>query len=279
VSGTIRLAHSPDPDDAFMFYALTHGLIDSEGIEFEIGADDVESLNRRGLDDPLLDLSALSVAVLPALAERYKILDSGASLGEGCGPVVVAREPLPVAGLRRTRIAIPGFQTSAWLALRLALGATPPAEHRPFDTILDAVAAGEFDAGLVIHEGQLTYADHGLTRVIDLGEWWQADTGLPLPLGVNAIRRGLDPAREAAVARVVGRSIRYGLEHRAEALEHARGFGRGIDSERADRFVGMYVNELTVSLGERGRRAIETFLERGHRAGLVPDPSGVEIVG
>lgn len=275
---TIRLAHSPDPDDAFMFFGLAGGHVDTEGLDLRVEAEDVESLNQRG-SSAEFHVSAASVAALPALAQQYRVLAAGSSLGDGYGPIVVAPRALSLGQLRKLRIAIPGHRTSAWLALRLALGMTPAAEHVDFDKILPAVGAGEFDAGLVIHEGQLTFGDTGLVRVLDLGQWWKGETGLPLPLGVNAIRRGLEPELEAAIARIVGRSIRYGLDHRPAALEYARGFGRGLDRERADRFVGMYVNELTVDLGELGRRAIHEFLARGHRAGLVGDPSEVEIVG
>ncbi len=278
MSDGITLAHSPDPDDAFMFYGLTKRAIDTEGLDFRTEAVDVESLNQRGAAGVEFDVTAFSVAAMPSVADRYKILDAGSSLGRGFGPIVVARRSRDRASLAGARFAIPGINTSAWLTLRLALGTTPESTCVPFEEILDAVEAGEFDAGLVIHEGQLTYGDHGLSRVLDLGQWWTGRTGLSLPLGVNAIRRGLDPEIEAKVARVVGRSIRYALEHRDDALAYAREFGRGITRERADRFVGMYVNKLTVSLGKEGRRAIETFLAMGHRAGHLRDPSRVEFV-
>ncbi len=278
MSEVVRLAHSPDPDDAFMFFGLAKGLVDTEGLEFRVEAADVEALNARG-DAADLEVTAASVGAMPALAEHYKILDPGASFGVGYGPIVVAREELPLAALRTARVAIPGFRTSAWLAYRLAVGAEPPAQHVEFSEVLDAVAAGRFDVGVVIHEGQLTFADQGLVRLLDLGEWWQRESGLPLPLGVNAIRRGLDPDLERRIARVVRRAIQYGLDHRPAALEYARGFGRGIGRERADRFVAMYVNDLTLSLGERGRQAIREFLGRGHAAGWVADPRGVEFGG
>ncbi|MAE69122.1 MAG: ABC transporter substrate-binding protein [Gemmatimonadetes bacterium] len=278
MSETITLAHSPDPDDAFMFYALARGEIDTEGLDFQTEAADVESLNRRGAAGDAFDVTAFSAAAMPAVAEHYKILDAGSSLGRGFGPIVVAREPRGRDSLEAARFAIPGTNTSAWLALRLALGTTPKHECLPFEAILDAVEAGELDVGLVIHEGQLTYGDHRLNRILDLGRWWTDETGLPLPLGVNAIRRGFDPELETRIARVVSRSIRYGLEQREDALAYAREFGRGISRDRADRFVGMYVNELTVSLGVEGRRAIEIFLAMGYRKGHLPDPSRVEFV-
>jgi 1,4-dihydroxy-6-naphthoate synthase len=278
MSEVVRLAHSPDPDDAFMFYALARGLVDTEGLDLEVEAADVEALNARG-DAAELAVTAASVGAMPGLAKHYKILDPGASFGVGYGPIVVAREELSLDALRSARVAIPGFRTSAWLAYRLAVGAEPPAEHLYFAEILDAVADGRFDVGVVIHEGQLTYGDHGLRRLLDLGEWWQQESGLPLPLGVNAIRRGLEPNLEARIARVVQRAIRYGLDHREDALRYARSFGRGIGRERADRFVAMYVNDLTVSMGARGREAIRAFLTRGWKAGWVDDPNDLEFVG
>jgi len=272
----LRLGHSPDPDDAFMFYALAEGLIDTEGLEFEHVLQDIETLNRRA-ENGELEITALSVHAYAYLRDRYVLLPHGASMGDGYGPLFVSRKPMRVEDLNQAVVAIPGLRTSAFLAARLAVG---DFEHTvvPFDEIMDYVIAGEADAGLLIHEGQLTYAGHELNKVLDLGEWWREATGgLPLPLGVNAIRRDLPQDVIERINRVLGHSIRHALEHRDAAVRHALQYGRGLDASLADRFIGMYVNDLTQDLGTRGRMAIEEFLKRGHRAGLVPGPVTIEF--
>jgi 1,4-dihydroxy-6-naphthoate synthase len=253
----IRVGHSADPDDAFMFWALEAGLVDPRGLEFEQVVSDIETLNTWATEGRL-EVTAISMGAYPAVAERYVLLPHGASMGIGYGPIVVAREPLDP---REVEIAIPGRRTTAYLALRLVLGDDVRVRELPFDTILDEVASGRADAGLLIHEGQLTYAAAGLHKLLDLGEWWQAETGLPLPLGVNVARRDLGD-RLADVSAVLGEAIRAGLAHRDDALAYAERFGRGIDRETADRFVAMYVNELTCDYGDVGRRAVEELLRR-----------------
>ncbi|UCE01844.1 MAG: ABC transporter substrate-binding protein [Candidatus Latescibacterota bacterium] len=272
----LRLGHSPDPDDAFMFYALAKGLVDSEGLEFEHVLQDIESLNRRA-ENAELEITALSVHAYAHLHDRYILLPHGASMGDGYGPLLVSRRPMRVEDLPDAHVAVPGLRTSAFLAARLAIGYFAHTVV-PFDEIMDYVNAGEADAGLLIHEGQLTYAGHELNKVLDLGEWWSDETGgLPLPLGVNAVRRDLPEDVLHRITRVLGRSIGYALQNRAPAVEHSLQWGRGLDHELADRFIGMYVNALTEDLGERGRAGILEFLRRGHEAGLVPGPIPVEF--
>jgi 1,4-dihydroxy-6-naphthoate synthase len=272
----LRLGHSPDPDDAFMFYALAQGLVDAEGLEFEHVLEDIETLNRRA-ERGELEITALSVHAYAHVHARYLLLPHGASMGDGYGPLLVSQRPLRVEELRAARIAVPGLRTSAYLAARLALGDFEAAVM-PFDRITDAVRAGEADAGLLIHEGQLTYAGHGLLRILDLGAWWRDETGgLPLPLGVNAVRRDLPEEVIRRITRVLGASIRHALAHREPAVTHALRYGRGLDRELAGRFIGMYVNELTQDLGERGRAGMREFLRRGHAAGLVPGPVPLEF--
>jgi 1,4-dihydroxy-6-naphthoate synthase len=271
---TVRIAHSPDSDDAFMFYALTQGVLDVEGLDVSHVLRDIETLNRAAFDGTY-EITALSIHAYAHLADRYALMPSGASFGDGYGPVVVARQPLAGAELAGRRVAIPGTLTTAALALGLwtrQLGVEVVAEVVPFDRILEVVAAGEFDAGVVIHEGQLTFADQGLARVEDLGAWWKADTGLPLPLGGNGIRRDLPADLQRRLCRLLTESIDYALEHRAEALGYAVRYARGIEDDpvRSDRFVGMYVNEWTRGYGDEGRRAVQTLLDRGHAEGFLP---------
>jgi 1,4-dihydroxy-6-naphthoate synthase len=267
---TARIGHSPDPDDAFMYYAIAMGKVGTGGFAVSQVLEDIESLNRRALRGEL-EVTALSIHAYAQLAERYALMPCGASMGDGYGPIVVAREPFSPADLRGKRIAIPGTMTSAYLALRLYLSGTFSYEVVPFDAIMDEVGSGRADAGLVIHEGQLTYADAGLAKIVDLGVWWGERTGgLPLPLGGNAVRRDLGADAMRALTTMYKDSIAYALAHRDEALAYAKRFGRGLDDERNDRFVGMYVNELTIDLGERGRRSIERFLDEGARAGITP---------
>ncbi|MBN1866925.1 ABC transporter substrate-binding protein [Candidatus Sumerlaeota bacterium] len=274
----LTLGHSPDPDDAFMFHALAKGQIDTEGLEFEHLLQDIETLNRRA-ERSELDVTALSAHAYAFLTDRYLLLNSGASMGLGYGPSLVAREPLSLDECRKRPIAVPGERTSAFLALRLYLGEF---QYRvvAFDRIIDAVRAGETDAGLLIHEGQLTYAGEGLCLVVDLGAWWSDLTsGLPLPLGVNAIRRDLPNDLQLRVDRVLRRSVEWGLAHRQEALVSAAAWGRDLDDARTDRFVSMYVNDLTLDYGDSGRRALGEFLRRGAEAGLLPARVEPEFVG
>ncbi len=256
----IRVGHSADPDDAFMFWAIEAGRVDARGLELEQVVSDIQTLNEWALEGRL-EVTALSMGAYPEVADRYVLLPHGASMGFGYGPVVVAREPLELDELSRREIVIPGRLTTAYLTLRLALGPDIAVRELPFDEILDEVGSGRADAGLLIHEGQLTYASAGLHKLLDLGLWWQEETGLPLPLGVNVARRDLGD-RLPDVSAVLSEAIRFGLDHRAEALEYAEGFGRGIDRETADRFVAMYVNELTCDYGELGRKAVDELLRR-----------------
>jgi 1,4-dihydroxy-6-naphthoate synthase len=274
----MRLGHSPDPDDAFMFYALAEGLIPTGELRFEHVLRDIETLNRWAFEGRL-EITALSVHAYSHVADRYRLLPHGASMGERYGPIVVAREPLDPAELPRRRVAIPGTLTSAFLELQLAVGPIEAPHVVEFDRILDVVAAGEADAGLVIHEGQLTYARQGLVPVIDLGEWWHELTGgLPLPLGANAVRRDLGDETMSRLSGLLRQSVAYGLAHRREALTHAARYGRGLDDELADRFVGMYVNDRTLDYGDEGRAAVAELLRRAADAGLVERAAPVDFV-
>ncbi|MCR4413529.1 MAG: ABC transporter substrate-binding protein [Thermoguttaceae bacterium] len=278
----IRVGHSPDPDDAFMFYALAKGKLDTGRYRFEHELVDIETLNRRALSGEL-ELTAVSVHAYAYLADRYVLCPCGASMGDRYGPMLVARTRCPTADLARASIAVPGTLTTAYLVLRMCLGTAFEEVVVPFDRILDAVAAGEYagrriDAGLIIHEGQLTYAEHRLELVVDLGRWWFDETGLPLPLGANALRKDLGPETIREVNSLLRQSIEYGLAHRAEALDYALGFGRGLDRAKADRFVGMYVNQWTLDFGPQGREAVAQLLGRGHAAGLIPRPVIPEFV-
>jgi 5,8-dihydroxy-2-naphthoate synthase len=273
----IRLGHSPDPDDAFMFWGLASGQVDPRGFEFEHVLADIQTLNEWALAGRL-EVTALSLHAYPFVQQRYALLPHGASMGSGYGPIVVAREPLSREQLAGTRISVPGRMTTAFLVLRLCLGEFDYREA-PFDRILDQVAEGHTDAGLLIHEGQLTYGLRGLEKVIDLGEWWLLETGLPLPLGVNAARRDLGEEALREVSAVLEESIRAGLSNRREALAYAGQFGRGLDAELTDRFVGMYVNELTCDYGDEGRAAVQELLRRGDAIGAFPEPVRVDFVG
>ncbi len=277
---TIRVAHSPDSDDAFMFYALAAGKIDTGDLRYEHELSDIESLNRRALDGEL-EVTAVSIHAYAYLAGRYALLSSGSSMGDRYGPRLVGRSAGPAdrrSAARGKRIAVPGKLTTACLALRLF---QPDYVEvvMPFDQIEDAVEAGEVELGLLIHEGQLTFQDRGLHLWADMGEWWFAETGLPLPLGGNVVRRDLGPAVVAQVARDLKASIVYALDHREAALAHASQYNRGIGEERTDRFVGMYVNHWTVDYGDTGRQAVRELLRRGHQAGVIPHPVAVEFVG
>ncbi|HEX6938214.1 MAG TPA: MqnA/MqnD/SBP family protein [Longimicrobiales bacterium] len=272
----IRVAHSPDSDDAFMFYGLASGAVDTGDLEFVHELQDIETLNRRALAGEL-EVTAVSIHAYAYLADRYILLPHGASMGEGYGPRLVAREPLTRDELRGKTIAVPGTLTSAYLALKLYL---PEADTVvvPFDQIIDRVKHGHVDVGLIIHEGQLTYVAEGLHLVADLGEWWGGETGgLPLPLGGNVIRRDLGPELIRRVSAYLRQSIAYGLENRTPALAHALRYGRGLDEAQADEFVGMYVNRRTLDYGPDGRRAVQLFLDRGYDAGLIPRRIEVEF--
>jgi 1,4-dihydroxy-6-naphthoate synthase len=272
----IRVGHSPDPDDAFMFYALAHDKLDTGDLAFRHELQDIETLNRRALRGEL-EVTAVSIHAYAHLLDRYALLPSGCSMGDRYGPMVVARRPMTVNDLRGARIAVPGTLTTAFLTLRLLLGEFA-FEVVPFDQILAAVAGGRFEAGLIIHEGQLTFQNQGLHLVVDLGVWWQERTGLPLPLGGNAVRRDLGPQTISQISRLLKESIRYALGHRDAALDYALRYARDMDRGLADRFVGMYVNEWTLDYGPRGREAVRRLLEEGHKAGVIPNPVAVEFV-
>ncbi|HEX6204053.1 MAG TPA: MqnA/MqnD/SBP family protein [Thermoanaerobaculia bacterium] len=279
---TVRIAHSPDSDDAFMFYALTGGLLDVEGLEVTHELHDIETLNRAAFEGRY-EISALSIHAYAHLADRYRLMPSGASFGDGYGPVVVARGELAAGDLDGRRVAIPGELTTAALALGLwarQQGIELETQVVPFDRILDVVAAGEHAAGVVIHEGQLTYGDQGLSAVVDLGAWWKGDTGLPLPLGGNGIRRDLPEDLQRRLCRLLAQSIDYALGHREEALGYALRYARGLEDDpvRSDRFVGMYVNDWTRGYGEAGRRAVQALLDRGHAEGFLPRRVEAEYV-
>ncbi len=271
----IRVGHSPDPDDAFMFHALANDKIDTGDYEFRHELVDIETLNRRAFDAEL-ELTAVSLHGYAHLTDHYALCACGSSMGDGYGPMVVAKETLTADDLRDKVIAVPGTLTTAYLALRLYLQTDFKYEIVPFDEIIDAVEAGTYkgrpiEAGLIIHEGQLTYGDHNLKLAVDTGAWWLESTGLPLPLGANAIRKDLGAETMTEVTRLLKESIRYALEHREEALQYAEQFGRDLDHERSDRFVGMYVNDWTLDFGPRGREAVALLLRRGHEAGIIPN--------
>jgi 1,4-dihydroxy-6-naphthoate synthase len=270
----IRVGHSNDPDDAFMVWGLACGRVDTRGFDFEWLPADIQTLNEWALEGRL-EVTALSLATYPLVQDRYALLPHGASIGSGYGPVVVSREPLSLEQLRQTEIAIPGRLTTAFLVLRMALGDFAFREV-PFEQILDEVRSGAVDAGLVIHEGQLTYADAGLAKSLDLGEWWLLETGLPLPLGVNTVRR--DVERAADVSEVLRESIQAGLAYRDEAIEYSLRFARGLDAGTAERFVAMYVNELTCDYGDEGRQAVEELLRRASELGVYDEPARVDFV-
>ena len=271
----IHLAHSPDSDDAFMFYALAEGKVDAEGIEYVHELQDIETLNQRAMRGEL-EVTAVSIHAYAYISDQYELLPHGASMGDRYGPKLVSRSPMGRSGVRGKRIAVPGPLTSAYLALRLYEPEFEPV-FMPFDKIDDAVLNGDVDAGLLIHEGQLTYAAQGLHLVADMGEWWFEETGLPLPLGGNVIRKDLGEALKRKVSRHLRASIAYGLEHRANALDHAMRYARGLERSDADTFVGMYVNDWTLDYGMRGRQAIRQFLGRGVESGVIPKPVDVQF--
>ena len=271
----IRVGHSPDPDDAFMFYALANDQLDTGDYEFTHELVDIETLNRRAFQAEL-ELTAVSIHAYAFLHDKYILCTCGASMGDGYGPMVVARTRMDSAELRSGRcIAVPGKLTSAYLALRLYLNADFECVEVPFDEIIPAVVAGQYkgqpiDAGLIIHEGQLTYGEQDLKLIVDLGKWWKDDTGLPLPLGANVIRKDLGDEATREVQRLLKESIEYGLKHRQNALQYAQKYGRDLDDAQADEFVGMYVNDWTIDFGPRGREAVTQFLAEGHKYGVLP---------
>ena len=273
---TIHLAHSPDSDDAFMFYALASGKIDTDGLTYVHELQDIETLNQRAMRAEL-EVTAVSIHAYAYLADTYALLPHGASMGDRYGPRLVARTPMNRSDIGGKRIAIPGILTSAYLALRM-FESDFEAVVTPFDQIEDAVADGKADLGLLIHEGQLTFGDKGLHLIEDMGEWWFSETGLPLPLGGNVIRKDIGTELIQTISRHLRASIAYGLEHRASALDHSMQFARGLDRPTADRFVGMYVNDWTLDYGIRGRQAVRQFLERGVRERLITKPVVVEFV-
>ena len=286
----ITLGHSPDPDDAFMFYALAAHKIDPRGYEFEHTLQDIETLNQRAMRGEL-HLSAISFGAVADVLDKYSLLPNGASMGDGYGPMVIAdatRTEIPpavrageqaavVEWLKNHKVAIPGLKTSAFMSLRLY---AQEFEHVvvPFDQIFDAVRSGQADAGLIIHEGQLTYARDGFTKIVDLGEWWKNKTGLPLPLGGNIVRKDLGPEVQRELSAIMRESIDYGLAHRADAVQHSMPLARGLDVPLADRFIGMYVNDYTRDYGDTGRRAIHEFLAAASEHGIIPAPVELEFV-
>jgi len=275
---TLLLGHSPDPDDAFMFYGLAKGLVDSGRWRFEHVLQDIQTLNERALRGEL-HVTAISIHAYPYVADKYALTNCGSSMGDGYGPMVVTREAMDLRSLRGRKIAVPGTMTTAFLALNLLLGkGTFEHEVVMFDRILDHVAAGRADAGLIIHEGQLTYQNHKLHCVVDLGAWWHDETGYPLPLGGNAIRRDLGEENMREIAAIIKSSIQYSLDHRGEAVQYALDYARDMGRDLADRFVGMYVNKWTLDYGDVGRSAVQELLARGHDAGLMPAVGPIDFV-
>lgn len=272
----ISIAHSPDSDDAFMFYALAKDKVTVPGYRFTHTLTDIETLNQKAMREAFYDVTAISFHAYPYVQQNYALMPCGGSVGEGYGPMIVSRRAYSVDEARRLRIAIPGALTTANLVLQMALPGVAT-EFVPFDQIIPQVLAGKFDAGLIIHEGQLTYARDGLTCVLDLGTWWREQTGLPLPLGGNAIRRSLGTSIHRMMNNALRDSIGYALAHRQEALAHAMQYARDLDVPSANRFVGMYVNERTLNYGEDGKEAIRHLLAMGHERGIIPHPVHVDF--
>jgi 1,4-dihydroxy-6-naphthoate synthase len=265
---TITLAHSPDSDDAFMFYALAKGKVDTRGLTFKHVLEDIETLNKKAIDG-VYEITAVSFHAYYRIKDRYRLMTAGASVGDGYGPMIVAKRPFTREDLDEITVAVPGLLTTAFLAFRLF---APNSKWKvmPFDKIQDAVAAGDVDAGLLIHEGQLTYREQKLQKVQDLGEWWRLETGLPLPLGGNALRRDLDKETARKCCDVLHDTVQYALDHRKEALDHALEYARGMDRRKADKFVGMYVNGYTLELGKRCEDALALLYKLGHQSGVIP---------
>ena len=274
---TIRVAHSPDSDDAFMFYALAQGKVDTGDLRYVHELQDIETLNQRALRGEL-EVTAVSIHAYAYLSDRYALLPHGASMGDRYGPRLVARSAMTPREVRGKRIAVPGLLTSAYLAMRLYEPEFEPVVT-PFDQIEDAVVNGEVELGLLIHEGQLTYADRGLKLITDLGVWWHDKTGLPLPLGGNVVRKDLGDDLTNRISRHLHDSIAYGLRHRRAALDHSMQYARGLDRDMADTFVGMYVNDWTLDYGPKGREAVRLFLAKGVEAGLIGHPVDVQFAG
>ncbi len=274
----ITIAHSPDSDDAFMFYGLATNKIRVPGFKFHHTLTDIETLNRRAIDEAFYDVTAISFHAYPYLQENYALMACGGSVGEGYGPMIVARQAYSLDDIKKIRVAIPGVLTTAYLALKIF---APEIETTavPFDRIIPEVQAGNFDAGLIIHEGQLTYSHSGLHKILDLGQWWREQTRLPLPLGGNAIRRSLGLETMLTVTQALRDSIQHALDNREAALEYAMQFARDLDRRLADKFVGMYVNERTLNYGEDGKEAIRRLLELGHKRGVIPQAAKLEFVG
>ena len=271
----ITVAHSPDSDDAFMFYGLATNKVRVPGLRFTHTLCDIETLNRKAMQG-VYDLTAISFHAFPYIQDHYALLSSGGSVGEGYGPMIVATRPFTQSEVKKIKIAVPGTLTTAFLALKLFAPGVET-EVVPFDQIIPSIVEGKYEAGVIIHEGQLTYAKSGLQRIVDLGKWWQKVTGLPLPLGGNAIRRDLGPAVIKDVARALHDSIQYAIDHREEALAYAMQFARDLDTPLADKFVGMYVNERTLDYGPDGKEAIRRLLDLGHKAGIIPHEPRVDF--
>ena len=274
----ISIAHSPDSDDAFMFYGLATRKVQVPGYRFNHNLTDIETLNHKAIDEAFYDVTAISLHAYPYLQQNYALMNCGGSMGEGYGPMLVATRKYNVDEIRKLRIAIPGTLTTAYLALKLFC---PEIQTTvvPFDQIIGAVSAGEYDAGLLIHEGQLTYASDGLAKIMDLGQWWKQETGLPLPLGANAIKRSLGPETMLTTTHAVRDSIQHALGHRDEALEYAMQFARELNPSLASRYVGMYVNERTIDFGDDGREAIRRILTMGYERGIIPLKAEPDFIG
>jgi 1,4-dihydroxy-6-naphthoate synthase len=275
---TIQLGHSPDPDDAFMFYGLATGAMDSGPYHFVHILQDIQTLNERAMKSEL-EISAISLHAYPYVSKNYALMACGCSMGDNYGPMIVAKQPYTIEELKGKRIAIPGTMTTAFLAASLALGKGFRNVVKPFDQILQYVEAGHADAGLIIHEGQLTYQNHGLHLCVDLGKWWMERTGLPLPLGGNVIRRDLGADRILEITGILKKSIQFSLDHRKEAVAYALRYGRDLNAGLADEFVGMYVNKWTLDYGPRGREAVNRLLDEGAAIGMVPKCTPVEFIG
>jgi len=273
----ISIAHSPDSDDAFMFYGLATNKIRVPGFRFSHTLTDIETLNRKALDEAFYDVTAISFHAYPYLQDNYALMGCGGSVGEGYGPMIVSIKPLTLDDLKKIKIAVPGALTTAVLALKI-FNPDLETEVVPFDQIIPAIQAGKFDAGLIIHEGQLTYAASGLKKILDLGVWWRETTGFVLPLGGNAVRRELGKDTMKIVTKAVRDSIQHGLDHREQALEYAMQFARDLDASEANRFVSMYVNERTIDYGADGRKAIAKLLEMGHERGIIPIAPKLEFI-
>ncbi|MGA2696904.1 MAG: MqnA/MqnD/SBP family protein [Terriglobales bacterium] len=278
ITREITVAHSPDSDDAFMFYGLATNKVRVPGLRFTHTLCDIQTLNQKAMEgEGLYDVTAISFHAYPYIQEKYALLPSGGSVGDGYGPMIVATRAFSTDDIKQKRIAVPGMLTTAYLALRLFAPGIET-EVVPFDQIIPQVLEGKYEAGLIIHEGQLTYPKSGLHRIVDLGKWWHSVTGLPLPLGGNAIRRSLGPELMSSVSTALRDSIQYALDHREEALAYAMQFARDLDPQLADKFVGMYVNERTLDYGADGREAVRRLLEMGHSAGIIPQRADVQFV-